>query len=157
MARREINLPEGFEIEAPPEFELPAGFEIEPPETPEEVIPYWMKGKKGKIAEDMWRGLYGEGPEPSKTLWEAVQHGWRQAGIRGVKGLAGLARAEAEIGGKFRKKFWETQRWKPEYLEKMDKSLKEWSELMVVGVEEYYRQNPKEAMQLDEDAGFLAT
>ena len=47
------------------------------------------------------------GIEKRKPIFTALKHGYSQAGIRMVKGLAGLARVESEIGGKIRKVFWE--------------------------------------------------
>ena len=151
MAERQINIPEGFEIEEPT-MSIPAGFEIEPELG---VMPGQQKDRAKQLR------LLRESlqPEDRKTMWEAVQHGWRQAGVNAVKGLAGLARLEAEVGGRFRQEMWERSIFgkKPEYLKKMEGGLKEWSHTMISGVEEYYRQRPQEAVQLDEDAGYLAT
>ena len=98
--------------------------------------------------------LAGTAPDdPTKTLWEAVRHGWKRAGIQAKTGLAGMMQAEVELDLMPSPMFMGDL--KMSSTEK--KALKEWSSSTIEKADRYYEENPEEAMQLEEDAGFLAT
>ena len=88
-----------------------------------------------------------------KNLWEALQHSWKRAGIASKTGLAGLMQAELELNLMPSPMFMGDL--KMSATEK--KALKEWSASTIEKADQYYKEHPEEAMQLDEDAGFLAT
>ena len=135
LSKRQDTLPAGFEIEEPI---APVGFEIEKPDV---SLPEGFEIEK------------------RKSLGVAIKHGFERGGVGLVKGLVGLVRAEAEIGGGFRKWVWEKTPLgrKPGYLDKMDTALGQWASEMGEGLETYYKENTETAIQLDEDAGFLET
>ena len=98
--------------------------------------------------------LAGTAPDdPTKTLWEAVRHGWKRAGIQAKTGLAGMMQAEVELDLMPSPMFMGDL--KMSSTEK--KALKEWSTSTIEKADQYYEEHPEEAMQLEEDAGFLAT
>ena len=116
------------------------------PETEWETIP----------AQDEWEDISDS--ELRKPFSTAIKHGYRQAGVMMTKQLAGMVQVEAEIGGAMRQRFWSALgRKKPEYLRKTDKTLKEWSEMMLSGVDEYYRLHPEEAIQIEPGLGYFET
>lgn len=98
-------------------------------------------------------------PVSEKTWLEVAKHGFDRAGIMMTKQLAGIAKIEAEVGGKVREWAWEKTPLgkKPEYLRKLDEQLKGWSNTMLMGVEGYYDQHPEEAIQVTPNQGFLST
>ena|GEM_PF-5564428 len=139
-----MNLPPGFEIEEPGMMNLPQGFEIEK----EPFFDITRMGDRPTMS------LAGTAPDdPTKTLWEAVKHGWRRAGIQAKTGLAGMMQAEVELNLVPSPMFMGNLKMSP--TEK--KALKEWSTSTIEKADRYYEEHPEEAMQLDEDAGFLAT
>jgi len=93
-----------------------------------------------------------------KSLTQAVKHGYRRAGTMMVKQLAGLSKMAGEFiepGAKAKERpvfpaltrFWQSH---------SDK-MKEWSDMMLGGVQEYYDQNPQEAIQIAPNLGYLRT
>ena len=94
-----------------------------------------------------------------KRLSEAVKHGYRRGGIMMVKQLAGLAQQEVELGGRFRDWFWKKTPLgrKPDYIKGIEGKLKDWSDMMFAGVDEYYREYPEEAIRVAPELGYLAT
>jgi len=97
-------------------------------------------------------------PKP-KTWGEVIQHGFGNAGVEMVRGLAGITKLESEVGGGFREWAWEKTPLgrKPEYLRKLDEGLRKWSDEMLTGIETYYEENPEVAIQTDPNAGFFQT
>jgi len=72
-----------------------------------------------------------------KTLKEAAAHGFRMAGLTGVKGLAGLAKMEAEVGGRLRSWAWDKLgREQPKYQQKLNKALGKWGNEMSAAVDQ---------------------
>ncbi len=92
------------------------------------------------------------GTEPDKNLWQALQHGWKRAGIQAKTGLAGLMQAELEIGIQPLLKLGGLELSASE-----KKAFLRWSTSTIEKADRYYEEHPEEAMQLEEDAGFLAT
>lgn len=98
-------------------------------------------------------------PAPyEKPIGEAAIHGFQRAGVSMVKGLAGGVKAVGEFidpGAKAKErpvfpaltKFWEKQ----------STTLTEWSNDMLAGVKQYYKQYPEEAIQITPDAGYYKT
>ena len=144
MAGRVNFLPPGFELEEPETMNLPEGFEIE-------KKPFF---DITRMEERPTMSLAGTAPDdPTKTLWEAVRHGWKRAGIQAKTGLAGMMQAEVELGLMPSPMFMGDLKMSP--TEK--KALTEWSTSTIEKADRYYEEHPEEAMQLEEDAGFLAT
>ena len=144
-----MNLPPGFEIEIEglrAEINLPAGFELEAEE--QEFSP------RAAFEQMREATIFRRPEEQSKTLWEAVKHGWKRMGIQAKTGLAGMMQAEVELGLMQTPMFMSGD-LKMSTGEK--KALTEWSTSTIEKADQYYEEHPEEAMQLDEDAGFLAT
>lgn len=105
----------------------------------------------------MWKH-YQDTYQNTKTYVEALKHGYRRAGVMMTKQLAGLVKIEAEIGGMARDWLWGALgREKPQYSEDIDATLKEWSGMMLAGVQEYYDTNKKEAIQVAPGLGYRDT
>ena len=131
-SRKKMNLPAGFEIEKQPQ----------------------IGGEEYAAAERYAATGRWSGTEPDKNLWQALQHGWKRAGIQAKTGLAGLMQAELEIGIQpllrlAGKDF--------ELSASEKKAFLRWSTSTIEKADRYYEEHPEEAMQLEEDAGFLAT
>ncbi|KKK77562.1 hypothetical protein LCGC14_2852320, partial [marine sediment metagenome] len=79
--------------------------------------------------------LAGTAPDdPTKTLWEAVRHGWKRAGIQAKTGLAGMMQAEVELNLMPSPMFMGDL--KMSSTEK--KALKEWSTSTIEKADQYY-------------------
>lgn len=105
----------------------------------------------------MWKH-YQEQYKNTKTYVEALKHGYRRAGVMMTKQVAGLAKMEAEIGGKARGWLWGALgREKPQYSKDIDAKLKEWSDMMLAGVNEYYQTHKEEAIQILPNLGYKDT
>ncbi len=139
MAGR-MNLPPGFEIEEPGAMNIPEGFELEDQQQDFAAAEQYLETGR-------WPGT-----EPDKNLWQALQHGWKRAGIQAKTGLAGLMQAELEMGIQPLLKLGGL-----ELSESEKKAFLRWSTSTIEKADRYYEEHPEEAMQLDEDAGFLAT
>ncbi|KKK75175.1 hypothetical protein LCGC14_2876380, partial [marine sediment metagenome] len=121
---------------------LPAGFEIEDQQQDFAAAEHYAETGRWPSTEPY-----------RKNLWEALQHSWKRAGIASKTGLAGLMQAELELNLMPSPMFMGGLKMSP--TEK--KALKEWSTSTIEKADQYYEEHPEEAMQLDEDAGFLAT
>ncbi len=88
-----------------------------------------------------------------KTWPEVFEHGYQRAGVQMVKGLAGVAKMTGELGGRFDN--WSKK--EPELTKDWDDKLRDWSELMLKGVDEYYKQYPEEAAHITPESGYWGT
>ena len=95
----------------------------------------------------------------SKNYVGAIKHGFRHAGAMMTKQLAGAAKMTGELTlptPKAREKkviFPEVRDWGIEQSEK----LKGWGDMMLAAVEEYYRENKAEAIQITPGIGYWDT
>lgn len=114
-------------------------------------------GEGGQFGGRGATGGWEPAPEP-KTWGEVVTHGYRRAGTMMVKQLAGLTKMAGEFIDPSEKAmeravFPALNRFEQRQAGK----LKEWSNMMLGGVEKYYDENPQEAIQVAPNLGYLKT
>ena len=95
-------------------------------------------------------------PVQRKTAWEAIKHAWEVGGMNLAKGLAGRVKIAAEFSDYFPAPMGVVPPSKA-YKKLEKKELLEWSDGILEAIEINAQENPELAMQLDQDAGFLAT
>lgn len=93
-----------------------------------------------------------------KRLAEAVKHGYSRAGMMMVGQLAGAARMETELGGRFRDWAWaKIGVERPVWQEGLEDRIEEWGQILQAGVDTYYRDYPEEAIRVPQELGYFAT
>lgn len=95
-------------------------------------------------------------PEGRKPFIKGVEHGLGRMGLGMVKGLAGIAKTGVELTGPMRERFWTSiGLQKPQYQQRVDQFLKDWSTETSKAIDWYYENYPEEAKR--HPPGFEAT
>ncbi len=105
----------------------------------------------------MWKH-YQDTYQNTKTYVETLKHGFRRAGVMMTKQLAGLLKVETEVGNKIEDFLWgKIGKEKPQYMKAIDEKVEEWSDMMLAAVQQYYKENKHEAIQIMPGLGYRDT